>query len=827
MAAGRFFLLPFSILAIAHFSDATNSVLLAQGVPTDVIENYPTVRAPPPAAAPSPADAPPPVIIDIPTAKRPRGEAKPAPLTADELKRLHDNQVQMTPPAPPSAKSTPSLAPQYHGSNTFVSPPPATPSQPARVGGISLTKAAAERMPLNLSIEGAFVKDGRIVLAGHRSTDGSIDAALFLTALRATCEGRDPYFSLDPDDVSLWLKETEKGGEEFFEHVKKDATWALQKRATRNSQSILNFRTISASQSYPAYWSSILAKYPHLKSRLVFGPEWLRQTRFGEILYKADVLLKELAGGVSMLGAPQLRASKIDDYLSATRILSARRLLYKYHNLPEGKSTVAGGRIWYDLSETSDVAAERPESIPIVSSELRTLLQQRHLLPDSSTFSILPASLKQNESALDISGVFPRMYVRVRDPITLRDGAGNFPGVNELAAEANASPQKYAAAYKEYRALVEVFRAYVVAVHTRKMQPKVCIELPIELLDAERLSVALPEYQPTDLALTIGWYEYSEDRVRRAIGATGALFQGGVSVGATALYNRIAEYGPETPVLRELKAETAKIHSDPTWAGDSGWQFVAFTFDAPQPAALVFPAPLPSGDVTLPSGEVAKSVQLARLANAISKGGEEFEPPVRPPTPRPAVGLKERKSNEQQSTQWEQRQGDKTVEGFPDISSVSAGPRRAVKLEEFLIPFAITLVFLFILHRLVKGFSPARTTSSASQGKTPQGSFAFAMPDLSSPDSIPYVPPWQKDLNWKTRAVQTANSSSPQGDVQPDLEPPSYEAVERDFKNVFAMKSQVDKEQLIRHWRNIHGGSREDAMRRLVEQWRHDNRSWS
>jgi hypothetical protein len=171
MTAGRIFLLPFSILAIAHFSDATNSVLLAQGVPTGVIENYPTMQAHAPAAAPALADAPPPVIIDIPTARLPRGEATPAPLTADALKRLRDNQVQMTPPVPPSAKTTPSLAPQYYGNNTFASPPSAPPNQPARVGGISLTKAAAERIPLNLSIEGAYVKGGRIVLAGHRSTE--------------------------------------------------------------------------------------------------------------------------------------------------------------------------------------------------------------------------------------------------------------------------------------------------------------------------------------------------------------------------------------------------------------------------------------------------------------------------------------------------------------------------------------------------------------------------------------------------------------------------------------------------------------------------------
>ena len=48
--------------------------------------------------------------------------------------------------------------------------------------------------------------------------------------------------------------------------------------------------------------------HPNFKAQLVFRPEWLRQTRFGEILYKGDLLLKELSEGVPLLGATELRA---------------------------------------------------------------------------------------------------------------------------------------------------------------------------------------------------------------------------------------------------------------------------------------------------------------------------------------------------------------------------------------------------------------------------------------------------------------------------------------------------------------------------------------
>jgi hypothetical protein len=58
-------------------------------------------------------------------------------------------------------------------------------------------------------------------------------------------------------------------------------------------------------------------KKNNFRSVLVFHPEWLRETRFGEILYKADVLLKELSSGVSVLTPGPLRAKSIKGYLAA------------------------------------------------------------------------------------------------------------------------------------------------------------------------------------------------------------------------------------------------------------------------------------------------------------------------------------------------------------------------------------------------------------------------------------------------------------------------------------------------------------------------------
>jgi hypothetical protein len=54
----------------------------------------------------------------------------------------------------------------------------------------------------------------------------------------------------------------------------------------------------------------------------------------------------------------------------------------------------------------------------------------------------------------------------------------------------------------------------------------------------------------------------------------------------------------------------------------------------------------------------------------------------------------------------------------------------------------------------------------------------------------------------------------------------SYNEAEREFNSVFALKSRVDKESMINHLRKVHGGTREQAMRRAIEDWQKDNRSW-
>ena len=56
------------------------------------------------------------------------------------------------------------------------------------VGGVSLTKAAAEQVGINIDIEGLYFHDGQLVLAGTPNGSTTFDAAIFLTALRTACD---------------------------------------------------------------------------------------------------------------------------------------------------------------------------------------------------------------------------------------------------------------------------------------------------------------------------------------------------------------------------------------------------------------------------------------------------------------------------------------------------------------------------------------------------------------------------------------------------------------------------------------------------------------
>jgi hypothetical protein len=749
--------------------------------------------------------APPNVIDNIPYPQT--GRNTEPRLTPADIKKLKDGAVTLQPPKPaPSPPQPVQTAPIFvppSGSTISSQPNSSGRTLTAMPGGISLSQAAAERLPLNFELDSAFIADGRIILSGRKTSSGSIDAALFLTALRATCENSDPYFSLDPDNVASWVAETQQAVAELNAAIKNDVTWHI-KGVRAGSPSVLSFRTILASRDYPGVWNSILARHQNLRSRLVFSPEWLRQTRFGQIMYRADVLLKELAGGATSLGSARLRAAAIADYRSATERMAATQLLYKYSGLMNVESPHANGRIWYDLTETSSAASSLPRAIVAVgNSELRTMLARRGLI-DIPVAQRTQGMLTENAGALDLSGIYPRMYVRVRDPVANRDTSANFAGLDELVIQANNEPAQYAAAYSEYESLVEVFRAYVVAVRAKALRPWICAGLPHDLLDSEKTSAPLPAYHPTDFTMTMGWYEYTDGRMRRAIGMSGGLFQGGVSIGAARFVDSALVSNSNTAIIRTLITEVAKpvTVNQAVWKDDAGRQYFALTFDQPAPSAPRSALSAPIYANSAPPTAWGGGAPVHGTGNGTSS---RINPsPQRMDQPRLAQATRTA------SPAAAQRPADSAAGAFAVLLGVVA-------------VFAF-LSLPFLLPVLSPHYRPVATGPIAAGAGYAGG--VIAMPDRSSSDSEPYVAPSQRDAMWRSRVAANARQAQTNARAAAEAKSSAYDAAERGFHNVFAMKSRFDREHMVKDWQKVHGGSREDAMMRLVENWQRDNRSW-
>jgi hypothetical protein len=364
----------------------------------------------------------------------------------------------------------------------------------------------------------------------------------------------------------------------------------------------------------------------------------------------------------------------------------------------------------------------------------------------------------------------------MRDPITKRDGVGRFPGLNELAADTNRSPERYAAAYNEYEALVGVFRAYLVAVHVRKAQPLICQSIPKALLDAEKVASPLPVYYPTDFSMTYIWYEYTDGKLRRAMRNGSGLFHGGVSIGATKYRNSIPPIVSATPIIAEIKAEALKPVAEPTWKAASGRHFIAFTLDLLRPKTA--------------SATPQKIAAITRMDN------HDFGPPIwngdRPISTPPADPTAQGARQRPKELRVAERGADTAARSGPPGSKAGGVFDPTVLIWLFSVGAIGLLVVATRSRRAGAPKAPVTVHAGApnvpdSKGRYPNG--AWAMPDQSRISA-------------------------------------SYNEAERAFKSVFAMKSMADREALIAQVRKVHGGTREQAMQRAVQEWQRDNRSW-
>lgn len=158
----------------------------------------------------------------------------------------------------------------------------------------------------------------QFIVEGRRGEVG-LDVDLLATALRLTCQKESLYFSLDPvryeDDAFRQREETLE--DEILQRLDHEPALAQRIHA-------VGFRVADAKgeanliailkQLDPSLAARADQEIPR-ESQLVFDPPWLAQTHFGEILYRADRSLKELAGAISPWTELPSRVRKVEGSL--------------------------------------------------------------------------------------------------------------------------------------------------------------------------------------------------------------------------------------------------------------------------------------------------------------------------------------------------------------------------------------------------------------------------------------------------------------------------------------------------------------------------------
>jgi hypothetical protein len=458
-------------------------------------------------------------------------------------------------------------------------------------------------MPLNIALDSLAFRDGRIVLSGRLDKEGTIDAALFLTAGRLACEPGDPYFSLDPEDGMAWSDQGRAASEAIWERIKGKFKSRPTPHARRGMPSAFSIQTMSARQDFPDVWNAVTPHYPAFRSKLVFRPVWLRDTRFGEILYEADVLLKELAGGAAALKPGRLRAAKVPSYASSDSRRAARGLLAFYNGIgsDDERPRWQGHRLWFDLTSDGAYATSLITPIPALAreSELLTLLDRRGLLT-------LPAPLAQRTAltkdgdALDLSGVFPKMFVRRHDHSSNKDLIGDDADLTQLSSDVNARFEKYALEYRELHSLVEVFRAYVAAVQVIRAAPSFCKSvMSLPLFESEKISKPLPQYHASEIFFTFAAYEFSTAKHRRLQTIRAGSQQGGVIVRARAFIEQQLVVDVPTILTKTLLVEAPRAVQEDSWITNDNRRFVVLALaDTPKSDAISFAAAPPAASMT-------------------------------------------------------------------------------------------------------------------------------------------------------------------------------------------------------------------------------------
>ncbi len=285
-------------------------------------------------------------------------------------------------------------------------------------GGIRFSGVRADGLALMLDVTAIDFDPvhNRLALIGSRSQH-PFDLDVFADVLRLAVEQYEPFFSLESDSARAWDYETS------------DAARLLAEREGSPPEVAARIRAVNPHALHRGttdyYFATLDAVDPEVDRevrethdvavKLVFSPSWLRYSKVGWILYRADLAIKGIASGfvVRGRGVVPSPAWEMEDFDP----------IWLHNQGP--------GRADFELDDT-------------------------------------PAAV--TSTGVDLSAVRPTLYVTGRKAGTQQDIA---PSKRDRAISEHFSRhwQEYTHQLPELRELEEVYRAYVAAYYLVRHHP--------------------------------------------------------------------------------------------------------------------------------------------------------------------------------------------------------------------------------------------------------------------------------------------------------------------------------------------------------------------
>jgi len=372
------------------------------------------------------------------------------------------------------------------------------PSWSPKPGGILLSPEAAGKLGDGLTIDKVeYVPgSGEVRVTGNASTMG-LDADLLATTLRLAF-GYDqiPYFSLEPHESwdDAWRASRQQAEKDIRERLRNDPSFAAAfQQAAFEVSDVKGHRQRIAylDQLDPNLAADVSARMP-MDMDLVFGPKWLRRTRLGEMLFLADMSIKELWYGASVWSAGPSRALKVETHVPPK--------FWKEPNVAKEELE----RMLHQSIETSHMTRWWFTPGGQVGEE-GNVLDLTQVQPVLQTERI--GGTGKVSYDLDLGMGLKVHQEIVYDPFAPLVNQED-PWSKSVVQEVNHHFNDYAREFPEWEALRQVFRAYVFAIWLVKHDPDMGRRLLAQLPPPRMPDKPLPATWPDPQLLVV---QMSED----------------------------------------------------------------------------------------------------------------------------------------------------------------------------------------------------------------------------------------------------------------------------------------------------------------------------